>query len=134
MHSRSGAISQGEYLDKFYKEIRDISNRLGDRISKEIFANKLMYNITNDVIYLRHIFDIIDKEWNLLPDFNSHSDQPKVIFGCGRYGKFIKKCFPEIEWKCYVDNNALPDMIVEGIPVISVEELRRIHPNALLST
>jgi len=123
---------QEVYFEKICKDIGDISDRLGDRISKEIYANKLMYSITNDVTYLRHIFDILDEEWDLLPDFNSHNNQPKVIFGCGRYGKFIKKCFPEVDWKCYVDNRALPDMVVEELPVISVEELRQMYPDAYI--
>ena len=43
-----------------------------------------------------------------------------------------KKCFPEIDWKCYVDNNVKPGSIIEGLPVISVEELRRSYPDAYI--
>ena len=112
--------------------IEAVNKRLMDKESKEIYANKIMFNITNDYTYLRNIFEIVNKTYSVLPDFKHHEKQPKVIFGCGKYGKLIKRCFPEIDWKCYVDNNAQMDMVVEGVPVISVENLKKAYPEAYI--
>ena len=40
--------------------IEAVNKRLMDKESKEIYANKIMFNITNDYTYLRNIFEIVN--------------------------------------------------------------------------
>lgn len=50
-----------------------------------------------------------------------------ILFGAGNVGKRVLNCIGKEKVVCFVDNSKV-DLKIEGVKVISVEELKRIHP------
>lgn len=110
--------------------IRNIYEHLQDDISRKIFISRLIYNLTDDIRYLREILEEMNKIYDVLPDFASHANQEKIIFGAGDYGRQLKRLYPEIEWNYFVDNNIPPGSYIDGVPVISFDDFEQKHRDA----
>lgn len=113
------------------EDMTKIYERLVDEESKNIFENRLLYSLTEDMEYIYRIV-------KTTPEGNAYwekfeSDKRMVIFGAGVWGKNIlhayqKKCNIE----CFVDNGVKDGerCRCEGIPVISVEDYLRDYKDA----
>lgn len=110
--------------------IRNIYEHLQDDISRQIFASRLNYNVTDNIKYLREILEEMNKIYDVFPDFAAHADQEKIIFGAGDYGRQLKRLYPEIEWNYFVDNNIPPGSYIDGVPVISFDDFEQKHRDA----
>lgn len=112
-------------------DIRIINDRLMDDISKNIFANRLAYSATGDNYYLRQIISSIPEYHSFYRSIDT--DKEIVLFGVGKWGKWILDTFDDIKWDYCTDNRIEDNRIVFcNIPLISVEELINHHKDAFV--
>ncbi len=106
-----------------------IRERLQDEQSKVLFDARLYYSITGDKWQLYKAIDLMEKEWHcpVLEDFLSKSNgKGIVVWGCGHDGREAKRALAVC--RCHLDyfcdsNSRLIGREIDGIPVISVEEM-----------
>ncbi len=107
------------------QNIQYIKDALVDERSKILFDARVDYMIDGDMDKFYNTLSILNDTWSCLEllDKDIHNTE-FVIFGCGEYGKRNKRvldlCGLSIKYFC--DSNCYGG-IVEGIPVISVDEM-----------
>ena len=105
--------------------MQEIYSRLGDRLSKEIFRNRLMYSITKDEDYA---YANVRKLcagggiWEKMIQFAQKDGM--VIFGAGKWGREFYKATRQLPWKCFIDNYPQQDSY-EGLPIIRYQDFFR---------
>lgn len=89
---------------EFTEKIRNIYKYIGDQESKEIYANRLMYSLTDDYEYIVNIVkntELYRRLWRIL-----HNDsRQKYIFGAGTWGKRIIELYREFEFAGFIDSH-----------------------------
>ena len=50
-------------------QVKEIYGLLGDKLSKNIFSNRLMYSLTDDMWCIRNVICSIKKEKNFMRDW-----------------------------------------------------------------
>ena len=107
------------------QNIQYIKNALVDEKSKILFDARVDYMIDGDMNKFYNTLSKLNVTWSCLEllDKDIHNAE-FVIFGCGEYGKKNKRVleFCGLSIKCFCDSNYYGS-IVEGIPVISVDEM-----------
>lgn len=111
-------------------QIKEIYNLLGDNISKNVFENRLMYSLTEDMGFIRNVVCTIEKGSEIY-NYIKKSPREKVIFGAGSVEKRLVRVYDDIKFECFVDNNCVGE-VYKGLKVISIQELKRKYPNALI--
>lgn len=111
--------------------IKTIYSRLNDEISRTIYANRILFNYTEDPRFLRAIINESACISEFIEEINKYSDRKKIIFGAGLYGKRLKTYFPEYDWAAFADNN-LAGSTIDDIPVLSVAQLVREHGDSCI--
>lgn len=109
-----------------------IYEKLQDLPSKSIFLNRLMFNISNEDVYLREIIKESEWERSFCEILDSFEGKELVIFGAGDYGRRLVRFFPEYEWKFFADNNIQEGILIHGIPVISKNTLISKHKSSIV--
>ena len=76
---------------------KKIYDNICDEKSKEIFINRVLFNLTNDSKYIDNILSIL----NLIDEESANKKIKKngkkiFIFGAGSYGQSIVKYYPNI--------------------------------------
>ncbi len=106
-----------------------IYDRIQDEESRFIYTNRLLYNMTDDYLYIKRIIDRLPESKIVREKLNNHEKQPKILFGAGTWGKRFLYTFSDIKWKCFVDNS-LVGKEMAGLPVLSLEEAVFLYPDA----
>ncbi|WP_019552563.1 FkbM family methyltransferase [Propionispira raffinosivorans] len=106
--------------------------KMQDNISRELYANRLLYNLTGDRKYMSKIFKNMDEVKSFYASLSKHKNQVKILFGAGYWGKAVRNFFPDIQWYCYADNKLGEGKIVDGLKVISYEELSSSYKDAFI--
>lgn len=113
-------------MKTFMEDIRIIYNKLGDEISKEIFINRLAYNMTDDKKWIRNVIKTgggYGEEF--LEKINRAIDEGRelYIFGAGAWGENLLDSYSDIGFSCFIDNDIEKcNKNVKGLPVISFDE------------
>lgn len=124
------------YFEELNVLYQDIKKRLMDEESLNLFDVRVEYAITRDLEKLENTFFDKTKQWRCTELENFCHELPKkeiVLFGAGKIGKrtkqYLNACgfFPV----CFCDNYIKEDE-VDGISVISVDELVRNKRNAIV--
>lgn len=110
--------------------IKQIYQHMGDAQSRDIYANRLLYNLTGDKRYMRAVFR--DDADALLSAVEKCQEREKIIFGAGCQGQKTKEFFEDIPWDYYVDTYTEKGRIVHGLPVLSFEDLATQHQDAFV--
>ena len=110
--------------------IKNIYEHMGDEESKSLFADRLLFSLTNDIEFM---FNIIRKtpEGMEIEKRLSCSQKNIAIFGAGIWGKNILKLYCKFNIVAFVDNN-VNDCCVENIPVYTLEELKSRYSDVLI--
>lgn len=90
------------YKHKEYVEcVQEIYEAIKEEDSRKIFANRLLYSITNDGTYMKNIVldTEIGKKLNQVLDEVEHI----YVYGAGRRGRRLIDMFPEKRWVGYYD-------------------------------
>ena len=103
------------------KSIKEIYNNLQDEVSKRIYTNRLLFNLTEDDKYIRILFDEWKWKDRLISDVESFKSRI-CVYGAGDFGKRFVRYFPELNWECFVDKNAIDIDKVGNFKVCTVEE------------
>lgn len=91
--------------------IQTIYNRINDKLSKQIYTDRLDYSLTNDGRFLQ---DMVTRtvrgrhEWRefLKLLMEKASDKNMVMFGAGIWGKILlDETYDLVQWKYAVDSN-----------------------------
>ena len=109
-------------VNSFINQTKEVYARLADDMSKKIYTNRMLYNLTNDERYLNEIVMEYKPIKEIKDWLDIHENRKKIIFGAGRNGRRIKELFPNEPWLCFVDNNAR-GVVIDGLKVISLGEL-----------
>ena len=116
-------------MDHFLEDINKIYSHLGNLVSKQIFADRLMYNITDDIHFIRNIVGTTEEGRAFLA--RVRCDKKKLILGAGIWGKEILDTYKDISFECFVDNKR-SGKIYEGLPVISFDEYMEKYKNEII--
>jgi FkbM family methyltransferase len=94
-----------------------VYEKLEDQESKEIYINRLLYTMTNDIQYIREIIKMSLCGKNFLKHLNEPGE--KFIFGAGIWGKHISDIWSGY-WSGFLDNNTdLWGKHINGLEVYS---------------
>lgn len=111
-------------LESFYE-------RIVDEESREIFKSRLLYSLTGDFNDVRKLIETTSAAKEIRRRVTQHSDRDVVIWGTGFWGSAIIEAFPDINWKCYVDNT--PKVTVKNqLPVYSANKFFENYNNELI--
>ena len=110
------------------KVITDIYARLGDDTSQMIYANRLLYSLTEDTKYLQRIIEMTAEGVEFYNKIKN--DNCKIVFGAGAWGKEIVKTYTDVQFACFVDNQKAGGTLL-GLPVISFQEYIRQYKQGL---
>jgi len=114
---------------KNIEEIKNIYLNMEDSESKELFIKRISYNISEDFSYMvdtKKISDIKER----LKNFETQGKK-LIIFGAGLMGrKIVEYYFNDIKWECFVDNNAVGEVL--GLKVININELKSEYSDSII--
>lgn len=116
-------------MDHFRKDIKSIYSHIGNAVSKQIFIDRLMYNITDDIRFIKNIIGTTVEGKEFLDRIQCN--KKKLIFGAGIWGKEILDTYRGVPFECFVDNKAA-GKIYEGLPVISFDEYMEKYKNEII--
>lgn len=100
-------------------DIYTIYNRLQDELSKRIYADRLMFLLTRDKVFVRNMVSTFEAG-KIFLDILFSSEKCKMIFGAGILGQDIAEAYGAHTFKCFVDNHKRGQLC--GLPVISFQE------------
>lgn len=106
--------------------VKTTYDKMQDELSKKIYADRLLFNLTDDPIYMKRIIQSIDDYKYLNSLLEKHANQKKIFFGAGWWSSLPRWALPRfynVEPFCYVDNFVKTGTEYLGIPVISFDEL-----------
>ena len=104
--------------------LRDVYPHLQDEESRKIYLARSMHSLTTDWEVLRPVVRNMVMGKVLRKAFEEHQAQDWVLFGAGRWGQAILHYFPEIPWKCIVDNFKAGQTIGD-LPILSLDEMKQ---------
>lgn len=101
-------------------DIESIYRHFQDDYSKEVYANRLLYSLTNDGKYILNIVKTTSEGREFISKLNN--GRKKFIFGAGAWGKGIARSYGGAQmFDGFVDNR--PNTFeCEGLPVITFDE------------
>ena len=111
---------------QFKEQICDIYKHLCDDESKRIFANRLLYSLTNDKTY---IYEII-RNTMLYKDVDQLLNKAigkKYIVSAGYWGKNIIDLFSDYKFEGILDNNKTGSY--KGIDIFSLQQIMERYNN-----
>lgn len=105
-----------ENIDSFQICIKEINKRLGDKVSKYIFQNRLMYSITDDYSYMANILYSLERCQWLISEIERRSkyfDTNQIwIFGAGAWGSRIYDIISKhVKIQGFIDNDEKKSVI-----------------------
>lgn len=112
------------------ERIRKIYSLFGDKISKDIFGNRVLYSLTEDTKYIRNIVCSIEVG-NEIYHKLKESPKKKIIFGSGSVGKRLVRTYSDILFECFVDNRYAGQFYRE-YPIIDIHELKEKYSEELI--
>jgi len=125
------------YYDKLC-QIKKINDAMLDKESRTLFEARIEYMITRNADEFYKIIDTLNKDWycqELNKILGAISLDEIIVFGCGHDGKRTRRVLERCGYRpCYFcdsDNGKVGECI-EGLKVISVEELIKEHINCLV--
>lgn len=85
-------------------QIRRIIDHIDDKLSRDIFVNRLLYSVTLDMKYIRNIVNMTDvgAKFEQLLD-KASAKKPILIYGAGKRGKKLIDIFSEKNWAGFID-------------------------------
>ena len=108
-----------------------ISEHLQDDISRNIYANRLLYATTGNIGYLRNVCMTIPEVISFVDWIDKHKKREKILFGAGQWGNWIRETFDNIKWDFFADNK-VDKKTIHGIPVINPEDLVSSHKDSVV--
>lgn len=115
---------------QFQKSIKNIYDRLGDDLSKEIFSCRLLYSLTGDMEFVLRVVRKTEEGQQVYSRLKAVKKR-KVIFGAGIWGKNIINAYRDMKFECFVDNKVFGTYYC-NLPVISFEEYLKEYRNDLV--
>lgn len=116
---------------KFFNDAKKIYSLLSDDLSKKIYSNTVLFNLTKDESFFDFKTALAFNGLDLYKIVQSHKTQPVALFGAGRWGTRLLSAYHDIPWRCCVDNNR-KGLMEDNTKILSVEELHSQYPNAFI--
>ena len=115
-------------MNTIITDTRKIYNRMADDFSRDVFEYRLMYNLTGDNKYIAKLTSVCPLLQKIQKQIACLVAKDAAIFGAGKYGRAIKDKFPNINWRCFIDNN--DDAKQDSLPLFSLEQYLASHIDA----
>lgn len=115
--------------------IKTTYNKMQDDKSRQIYSDRLLYNITKDPYFMKKIICDIDEYKYLFDVFEKHKHQKAIFFGAGWWSSLSRYTLPKyfnVEPFCYVDNYMTAGSECLGLTVISFDELCSNYKNEFI--
>lgn len=109
--------------EEVYEISRIVYEKMGDSLSKETYAKRMLYNLTGDEKYLNELImcnEVIQKIINWVEETR---DKKHIIYGAGDWGTKIATLLKQIKWDYFIDKKKAGE-IINGIKVISFDEIQ----------
>lgn len=90
----------------FLSRISLVYNKLNDLESKEIFKSRLLYNLTQEDVYMNQMVAYYLPFKTIISFIDNH--EKNVIFGAGKNGKLIASIVGKYMIDCFIDNGVSP--------------------------
>lgn len=115
-------ITEKKESNQFAFVLNELYQKLGDDLSRELFANRVMYNLTYDYRYVRRMVDLTEygQDFSALLDY--YSDRGVYIYGAADRGDKIFRLYPEKAWKGYLDRKKGGETM-NGLPVYTLNSI-----------
>ena len=86
-------------------DIRKIYAKINDKVSKDIFTNRVLFSCTNDFSFLRKVIDLTETGQSFSQKLLLLNQQNGkfIIYGAGIRGTRLNLMYPEINWTGYID-------------------------------
>ena len=121
-------------FDTFANNAKQVYNRLSDDLSKNIFEDRILFSLTDNIDFIRHICSIshgsvYEKCINNAVSFVNRSTNGIIYYGAGYMGAGLISINSKIEAFCDRDVNKIGHLIF-GHRVISPDMLVKEYPNS----
>ena len=111
-------------LNELQASVREIYSKLEDATSKDIFADRLLYSLTDDHSYILNIVRKTE-EGKKVSDVLKNNSQKKVIFGAGIWGRNIINAYKDTVFECFLDNKVSDsNSLYYGLPVVHFNKMK----------
>lgn len=112
-------------------DICQIYNKLLDDASRQIFADRLLFSLTNDWSFIRDML-IKTGNWSDMDKIlTARKGLPIYIYGAGISGGRLPLIFPEYSWHGYIDKNKKGETC-NNLPIYGIEKCRELPKEALI--
>ena len=112
-------------------QIRRIIDHIGDKISKSIYINRLLYSMTLDMQYIRNIINMTDVGITFEHELDkSGAKKPILIYGAGSRGKRLVDIFPDKNWAGFIDKNKRGEW--RNLPIRLWDEYPNLHEATII--
>ncbi len=120
-----------EKPDDFSNVIHNVYTHIHEKLSKEIFEDRLMYSLTNDYYYIRRLITR-RKEGTFFVDYlkRVQENSPIYIYGAGINGTRVVSIYPDINWGGYIDKNKRG--CINGLKIYDLNQFSRIKDSYCL--
>ena len=108
-----------------------IENIFQDDLSLRIFNGRINFLETGSMMGVRDVIATRSEGRSLIKMINEHNKQELILFGCGFWGKCIKRVFDNVKWSFFSDNNNFGHY-VDGVYVLSERQLVTEHRDSFV--
>lgn len=122
----SGGIEFKVELEKM-EEIHEVYNLFADEESKYIFKNRLMYNLFEEIEYIRNVIRTNKTAMAFLENMLNEKE-PVAVWGAGIRAEKFLDFYPDIKIECFIDSYRYGQTL-HDIKVIKIEEFVKTYPN-----
>lgn len=123
-------------METVMEDIWLIYDKLADDISKEIFINRLAYNMTGDRKWIKNVIKAgggYGKEFLEKINWAVAKDRKLCIFGSGAWGKNLLDSYPDIVFSCFIDNDIKKcNKSIKGLPIIFFDDWMKKNDNSVV--
>ena len=109
------------------RQIREIYGHLGDGISKDIYADRLLFSLTGDKSYMLHIVKNTALYQNVYEKFVSDKRE-KYIVSAGQWGMIVADLFWEFGFSGIIDNYKKGSY--RDLPIMTLAEFLELKSDA----
>lgn len=105
--------------ESMHQVIKDIYGHLGDDVSREIYADRLLFSMTGDRKYITNIIKkttLYQKVFEILVN----DRRKKYIISAGQWGRIVADLFQEFDFSGMIDNYVTGSY--KSLPIMSMTE------------
>ncbi|MCI9489920.1 MAG: FkbM family methyltransferase [Dorea sp.] len=92
-------------IPEYVNNIAQIYDKIADKISKDIYTNRLLLSLTENYAYMKNVILYTNGGKRLNEAILNGNGKSQFIYGAGRRGKRLVELFSENNWGGFIDEN-----------------------------